>query len=280
VALGIPWQHQHPIAASIIKAYKKNYGSPLNKKIEKYQEIAGQGIKAVINEDEILAGNNTLMKNNNINIDYPDINTTGSIVHIAKNKIYAGYIVIADSLKQDAHQTIKKLKKSGINKIIMLSGDSDKITRNISEKLNIDEYFAELLPDEKVEIVEQIIEEKENKEKVLFMGDGINDAPVLTRADIGVAMGALGSDAAIEAADIVLMQDKPSDLAKAINLADFTRKIVWQNIALALGVKGIVLILGAFGLAAMWEAVFADVGVALLAIFNSLRVSGFNNSTL
>ncbi len=264
----------HPIASSIIKTYKQNYGCPLNKKVEKYQEIAGQGIKVIIDEDEILVGNHTLMTNNDI--DFSQVKTPGTIVHVAKNQKYTGYIVVADQIKNDTQKTIKKLKNIGIKNITMLTGDSKKYAQKISEKLNIDDYYAELLPDEKVSIMEKIMQQKSNKEKILFMGDGINDAPVLTRADIGVAMGALGSDAAIEAADIVLMQDKPSDLPRAIQLAKYTRRIVWQNIVLALGVKGIVLILGVFGLAAMWEAVFADVGVALLAIFNSLRIIKFN----
>ncbi|MFW6278760.1 MAG: heavy metal translocating P-type ATPase [Bacillota bacterium] len=261
----------HPIANSIMKEFKDNYGCPIKKKVEKFTEIAGQGLKVLLDGDEILAGNKTLMAENDI--DFASINSTATVVHIAKNRTYAGYLVIADQLKPDAKKTVEGLKALGSKKVIMLTGDSEKIAREMADELKIDDYYAELLPDQKVSILEEKMNQKENTGKVLFIGDGINDAPVLTRADIGVAMGALGSDAAIEAADIVLMKDKPSDLVKATKIARFTRRVVWENIILALGIKGAVLGLGAFGLAGMWEAVFADVGVALLAIFNALRIS-------
>jgi Cd2+/Zn2+-exporting ATPase len=197
----------------------------------------------------------------------------GTVVHVSFNGIYAGYILISDEIKPDAAKTVKELRSMGVKKQVMLTGDNRKVAKSVAEKLGLDEFFAELLPQQKVEKVEKLIAEKKDlRGLTAFVGDGINDAPVLIRSDIGIAMGALGSDAAIEAADIVLMSDEPSRIPAAVNVAKRTRVIVWQNIVFAMGVKGVFLALGAFGIATMWEAVFADVGVALLAILNATRV--------
>lgn len=256
----------HPIAQSIVEAYGKVDSAMLRN----VTELAGLGLAATVNGKRILAGNDRLMIKNGLK---PLINgDTGTLVHVAIDRTYAGYIVIEDEIKVDAKASIAALKDLGIRKIVMLTGDSSKVGEKIASILGISDVYAELLPQDKVDIVERLEKEKVGKGKLVFVGDGINDAPVLTRADVGIAMGALGSDAAIEAADVVLMTDEPMKLATAIRLSRFTQKIVWQNIALAFGVKAVVLILGTFGLASMWEAVFADVGVALLAVFNALRV--------
>lgn len=257
----------HPIAKSIKDAY--------NDKIDKsglldYEEISGHGIRAKVDDKEIFAGNEKLMQQENINYQKADVD--GTIVYIAVAGDYAGYISITDQLKDDTIEAIKGLRKTGVNKLTMLTGDRENVAAKVADKLELDNYFAELLPDQKVEKVEELLSGQQENEKLIFVGDGINDAPVLARSDIGVAMGGLGSDAAIEAADVVLMTDEPNKLVSAIDIAKKTRKIVWQNIVLALGIKGIVLILGAFGMATMWEAVFADVGVALLAVLNSMRI--------
>ena len=204
------------------------------------------------------------------------ISEQGTIVYIAINGKYKGYFLISDKEKSDSRKTIKRLKEMGKN-VIMLTGDRDESANKVANKLGIDKYFSELLPDQKVEKVEELISAKDNNERLIFVGDGINDAPVLARADIGIAMGGLGSDAAIEAADIVLMDDKPSALLTAFSIARKTRRIVWQNIIMALGIKFIVLGLGVAGMATMWEAVFADVGVALLAVLNSMRILRLKN---
>ncbi|MDF2591443.1 MAG: heavy metal translocating P-type ATPase [Clostridia bacterium] len=206
------------------------------------------------------------------NIDYVDSEALGSIVHIAIDRVYAGYIVISDELKQDSAKAIQGLHELGIHKIVMLTGDIKSVGEKIGKDLGLDEVHTELLPDQKVQKLEELELQKSHKGKLVFVGDGINDAPVLARADIGIAMGGLGSDAAIEAADVVIMTDEPSKLVSAIRIARRTRTIVWQNIIFAMGVKAIVLILGAGGLATMWEAVFADVGVAIVAILNSMRI--------
>ncbi|MTI81376.1 MAG: cadmium-translocating P-type ATPase [Firmicutes bacterium] len=257
----------HPIAKSIKEAYTKEIN---NNQIEEYEEVTGHGIKIKAQGKEILAGNRKLMDKEGVK--YKENNIAGTIVHLAVDKQYAGYLVISDEMKNDAAQAIKKLKDIGVNRLVMLTGDNKSIAEEVGNSLDIDEVHAELLPDQKVEEVEKLNGQKKPGEKLLFAGDGINDAPVLARADVGVAMGGLGSDAAIEAADVVLMTDEPSKLATAINIAKKTRNIVWQNIVLALGIKGVFLALGAVGVATMWEAVFADVGVALLAILNAMRV--------
>lgn len=257
----------HPIATSIVKAY----GSDINKEvIEDYNEISGHGIKVNIKGDQVLAGNFRLMDSENI--PYPIIETIGTIVHIAINGKYAGYIVISDEIKEDAAKAITELKKLGIKKTVMLTGDIKRVGEKVANTIGLDEVHTELLPDQKVEKLELIEKSKNTKGKTIFVGDGINDAPVLARADIGFAMGGLGSDAAIEAADVVIMTDEPSKIASAIKVARKTRNIVWQNIILAFAIKAVVLVLGAGGLATMWEAVFADVGVAVAAILNAMRV--------
>ncbi|MCG8499385.1 MAG: cadmium-translocating P-type ATPase [Firmicutes bacterium] len=256
----------HPIALSILKAYEK----PINQnEIESYEEISGHGIKVNVRGKTILAGNVKLMVQENI----PDIaETEGTVVHVAVDQKYAGHIVISDEIKEDAALTIKALREEiNIKRLVMLTGDHQTTADKVAKQLDLDEVYAELLPDQKVERLEMLEQQKSSKGKLVFVGDGINDAPVLARSDVGIAMGALGSDAAIEAADVVLMTDEPSKLVTAIKIAKRTRNIAWQNIVFALGVKFIVLLLGAGGHATMWEAVFADVGVALMAVLNAMR---------
>lgn len=257
----------HPIALSILSAYGKEVDRD---KIEDYEEILGHGIRARIGGREILAGNRKLMELEGV--EYEPGQRAGTLVYLALDKVFIGSIIISDEVKEDSKATIKGLKDMGIGKTIMLTGDNENIGRKIGEELGLDQVYTELLPDEKVEKLEEINKEKSRKGKLVFVGDGINDAPVLAIADVGVAMGGLGSDAAIEAADLVLMTDEPSKLIDAIKIAKKTNRIVWQNIIFAFIVKAAVLILGAGGLASMWEAVFADVGVALIAVFNSMRV--------
>ena len=255
----------HPIALSLKEAYGEKIDS---EKIKEIEEIAGNGVKANIEGSEILAGNSNLMKM--FNVEFPLIDSAGTIVYTAKNRNFTGYIVISDEPKEDAKLAINNLKIFA-NQTVMLTGDSQKTANYIAQELGLNKFYAELLPAQKVEKLEELIAEKEKNKSVIFAGDGINDAPVLTRADVGIAMGGLGSDAAIEAADIVIMDDKPSKIAKAILIARKTMSIVKQNIIFALGIKALFLILGAFGIVTMWGAVFADTGVALLAVINSLR---------
>lgn len=262
----------HPIAVSILNAYEKTVNKDL---VDSYDEIFGHGIKAAVCGREIFAGNSKLMRKEGIS--YNETNTPGTIVYVALDNTYAGHIVISDEIKEDSIDAIKALKNIGIGKTIMLTGDSRAVGEKVAKELGLDEVYTELLPDQKVEEVERLGNEARSTGKLVFVGDGINDAPVLARADIGVAMGALGSDAAIEAADVVLMTDEPSQLVKAIKIAKRTRNIVWQNIFFALGVKGVVLVLGAVGIATMWAAVFADVGVALIAVLNSTRAMYVKN---
>ncbi|HEC86979.1 MAG TPA: cadmium-translocating P-type ATPase, partial [Thermoplasmatales archaeon] len=261
-------QSNHPIAQSILEAFNRKIDVS---KIDSYEEIAGYGIKAKVEGHHVLVGNDKLLHRENIKHDTCDVE--GTVVHVVIDHKYAGYIIVSDKIKEDTRIAIQRLKDAGVKKQIMFTGDRQEIAKVISQKLGLDEYFAELLPPQKVEKMEELMKRKtDNKELIMFVGDGINDAPVLMRSDIGVAMGATGSDAAIEAADIVLMTDEPSKLYEAVKIAKKTRKIVWQNITFALGVKGIFLTIGALGMATMWEAVFADVGVALLAILNSTRI--------
>lgn len=256
----------HPIASSIINAY----GSKIDVgKIKDYVELAGNGIKTIIDDKKILIGNSKLMKSHNIACK--DVRPY-SAVHIAVDGKYAGYIVISDTIKKDSKDTVKALKSLGVEKLIMLTGDKKEISEYISNELGLDGVYSELLPDEKVNVVDKLCSNTDLKGKVAFVGDGINDAPALTRADIGIAMGKIGTDAAIEAADVVLMTDEPYKLVDAIKIAKKTHKIVLENIIFALGVKLSVLTLGALGFATMWEAVFADVGVTVLAVLNSLRI--------
>lgn len=262
----------HPIAISILNEYNME----INKdNISDYEEISGHGIRVKADGKEILAGNSKLM--NKENILYNKIEEAGTVVHIAIDKKYAGYILISDEIKEDSKEAISALKKAGIKNTVMLTGDSRQVGEKVAQELGLDGVYAELLPDQKVEKLEMLDKKKSPKGKLVFVGDGINDAPVLARADIGIAMGGLGSDAAIEAADVVIMTDEPSKIVSAIKIAKRTRKIVWQNIVFALGVKAVVLILGAIGIATMWEAVFADVGVALIAVLNAMRVMRTEN---
>ena len=255
----------HPIALSIKKAYDKNIDK---NRISEISEIAGNGVRAEINGCSILVGNENLLKNHNIS--YQKANETGTIVYTAKNSKFLGYIVISDKLKEDAQKAIMELKKLKLQ-TVMLTGDTEESGHAVAKELNIDKAYTQLLPIDKVDKIEDIIEQKTKNKSVIFVGDGINDAPVLTRADVGIAMGGLGSDAAIEAADVVIMDDKPTKVATAIKIAKQTLTIVKENIAFALGIKVLFLILGAFGFVTMWGAVFADVGVTLIAVLNSLR---------
>lgn len=257
----------HPIAESIRKAYE---GKVSEADVNEYEEIPGHGISAIVGGAKILAGNHKLMVKEEI--DFTVREETGTIVYVAVNTEFIGSLIISDQLKDDAAQAITALKKAGIKKTVMLTGDAAAVGRSVAKSLDIDEVYAELLPQDKVEQIEKLDAKKHAKEKILFVGDGINDTPVLARADVGMAMGGLGSDAAIEAADIVIMTDEPSKIATAILIAKKTRRIVWQNIVFALGVKAIFLLLGAFGIATMWEAVFSDVGVTLIAVLNAMRV--------
>lgn len=255
----------HPIALSIKKAYDKNIDK---NRISEISEIAGNGVRAEINGCSILVGNENLLKNHNIS--FQKANETGTIVYTAKNSKFLGYIVISDELKEDAQKAIMELKKLKLQ-TVMLTGDTEDSGLRVAKELNLDKAYTQLLPIDKVDKIEDIIEQKTKTKSVIFVGDGINDAPVLTRADVGIAMGGLGSDAAIEAADVVIMDDKPTKVATAIKIAKQTLTIVKENIAFALGIKGLFLILGAFGFVTMWGAVFADVGVTLIAVLNSLR---------
>ncbi|MEA5627510.1 heavy metal translocating P-type ATPase [Nostoc sp. UHCC 0251] len=257
----------HPIAQSIRKAYS---GKIDEFEVRDYEEIAGYGIRANVENKVVIAGSDRLLHRENIAHD--NCQLEGTVIHLAVDNIYAGYIVIADELKEDARQAIHALKRLGVERTVMLTGDNQAIASRIAQQLDIDAYEAELLPEEKVNAIEKLLSTVGKHSKVAFVGDGINDAPVIARADVGIAMGGLGSDAAIETADIVIMTDAPSKVAEAIQIARKTRQIVWQNIVFALFIKGVFIVLGIFGVATMWEAVFADVGVALLAIFNATRV--------
>lgn len=262
----------HPIALSI----KKAYGKPIdNHEISDVEEIAGNGVKVLLNGEEILVGNLKLMEKFGVTCNVS--NAVGTVVYVAKNRIFVGHIVISDELKDDSAEGVKVLKKL-CDKVVMLSGDGFSAVQNVAQKLGIEDFYAQLLPENKVEKLEEIIVEKPRKKSVIFVGDGINDAPVLMRADIGIAMGGLGSDAAIEAADVVIMDDKISKVSLAIKLSKRTMTIVFQNIIFALGVKALFLICGALGFVTMWGAVFADVGVTLIAVLNSLRALWTKNN--
>ena len=267
IAAKVESQSNHPVATSIMEAYGGKIDSS---DVKDYEEIAGHGIRAKVNNQIVLAGNDRLLHRENIPHDV--CNAEGTVVHLAVDNRYAGYILIADELKEDSVQAIRDLKKLGVEQIVMLTGDNQAVADSVARKLGLDSYLAELLPEGKVEAIEKLIGQSKKGDKIVFVGDGINDAPVLARADVGIAMGGLGSDAAIETADVVIMADAPSKVAEAIQIARKTHNIVWQNIIFAMLVKGIFIALGAFVLATMWEAVFADVGVALAAIFNATRV--------
>ena len=256
----------HPIALSIQKAY----GQTLDlKRVENIEEISGLGVKAIIDQQEVLVGNDKLMMK--YDIPYKNCQHVGTVVHVAINHEYMGHLLIADTIKPTAKKAIESLKKCGIKKTIMLTGDRQEVAKKVADELKIDEVHAQLLPENKVLMVESVLANKNKNETVAFVGDGINDAPVLSRADIGIAMGVLGSDAAIEAADVVLMDDDPVKIAQAIKIAQKCMRIVYQNITFAIGIKMLCLLLGAIGLANMWLAIFADVGVMVIAVLNAIR---------
>ena len=257
----------HPIAKSILNYYNKEIN--LNN-IEEYEEIASHGIRVKYENNIILAGNEKLMASNNIKIEKST--DVGTVVYIAINNEFKGYIVIADKIKTDSEEAIRLIKEQGIKETVMLTGDNKEVANFVAKKLKLDKVFSNLLPNEKVEKIEELYKNRIEKEKIAFVGDGINDAPVLARVDVGIAMGGLGSDAAIEAADVVIMTDEPSKIAQGIKISKKTYKIVWQNIIFALGIKIIVMVLGATGIASMWDAVFSDVGVALIAVLNAMRI--------
>lgn len=256
----------HPISKSLQRAY----GKPIDRsRVTNIQEISGNGVIACVDGVTVAAGNDKLMQR--LQIEYLNCHRVGTIIHLAIDGAYAGHIVISDVLKPNAKEAVAALKASGIEKTVMLTGDANAVAAQVAEALNIDEVYSELLPSGKVDKVEALLEESSHKAKLAFVGDGINDAPVLSRADIGIAMGAMGSDAAIEAADIVLMDDDPQKISKAIKIARKCLGIVYQNIVFAIGVKIICLALGAVGIANMWVAVFADVGVTVIAVLNAIR---------
>ena len=262
----------HPISKSLMKAY----GNTIDKsRIENVEEISGHGVKAIVDGVEVLAGNGKLMKK--YNIPYNECHSVGTVVHVAVDGKYAGHILISDMLKPHAKESIQALKKTGVKQTVMLTGDVKSVADKVAQDLQIDTVYSELLPQDKVSKVEELLAKKGEKEKLVFVGDGINDAPVLSRADIGIAMGALGSDAAIEAADIVLMDDDPLKISKAIKIAKKCIHIVYENIYFAIGVKLICLVLGALGIANMWAAIFADVGVMIIAVLNAIRALNVKN---
>lgn len=267
IAAYAEWYSNHPIAKSVKQEYSKNVEEV---KIKNVKEVTGKGILASIDEKQVLIGNEKLMQEYNIN--YEKSKEVGTILYIAIDNVFSGTILISDKIKDDSVKCIELIKTNGIKQTIMLTGDKKEIAENISKELGIDTVHSELLPDEKVKKMEELLKNKTQNKKIAFVGDGINDAPVLALADIGIAMGGLGSDSAIEAADIVIMTDEPSKISTAIKISKKTMKIVRENIIFAITVKIIVLILSALGIATMWEAVFADVGVAIIAIINSLRM--------
>lgn len=262
----------HPISKSLQKAYGKEID---RNRVSDIREISGHGITAVVDGHEVAAGNDKLMKK--LGLKYHECHTAGTIIHMAIDKKYAGHIVISDVVKEHSKEAVAELKKAGIKKTVMLTGDSRKAAEQTAKTLGIDQVYSELLPGDKVQKVEELLLEKEGKEKLVFVGDGINDAPVLTRADIGIAMGAMGSDAAIEAADVVLMDDDPLKISKAIKISQKCLRIVYQNIIFALVIKFACLGLGALGIANMWFAIFADVGVMIIAVLNAVRALRVQN---
>ena len=262
----------HPISKSL----KEAYGKPINtSRVSDVEEISGQGIKAIIGDATVHVGNEKLMEN--VKVTAAAVVEPGTVIHVAIDSEYAGYILISDELKPTSKDAIKAMKHAGIRSTVMLTGDSEKVANIVAGDLGLDKVFSQLLPADKVTKVEELLAAKNDKEQLVFVGDGINDAPVLSRADIGIAMGALGSDAAIEAADVVLMDDDPMKIAKAINIAKKCMRIVYENIYFAIGIKVACLILGALGLANMWLAIFADVGVMVLAVLNAIRALRVHN---
>jgi len=265
-------QSNHPIAVSIMAAFNEA-GRELDPAlISDHADIAGQGVKARYGEHSVIVGNDSLLHLKSI--DHPQCEFDGTVSHIVVDGSYAGYITIDDEIKPDAESALKSLRQQGVEQVVMLTGDNACAAGAVANRLGIDSFYADLLPEDKVNIFEKLTRQKSGDGKIAFVGDGINDAPVLARADVGVAMGALGSDAAVETADVVLMNDSPLKMAEAVSIAKQTRRIVWQNIILAFAVKGIFILFGAMGMATMWEAVFADMGTALLAVANSTRIIG------
>ena len=256
----------HPVSQSVRQAYGREID---DSKIADYQELPGRGVSAKVNGISVSLGNARLMKE--LNTGYYDGNQPGTVVNLAVNGNFSGWIRIADEVRLDSAEAVQALKSANIHKTVMLTGDNEAAGQAVARELGLDKAYCELLPAQKVEKVEQLLADKKTSGKLVFVGDGINDAPVLARADIGIAMGGIGSDAAVEAADVVIMTDEPSKIAAAIRISRRTLRIVKQNIVFALGVKGLVLLLGVMGMATMWEAVFADVGVSVIAILNSLR---------
>ena len=257
----------HPIASSILRKYEKELD---NLRVDDYEEITGKGIKAKVDGKEVLIGNTKLMSDNGITFEKS--NDVGTVLYVAIDNVYSGHILISDKIKEDSKRAVEYLKKSGVSQIVMLTGDRKEVGEHVSKTLNIDKYFAELLPNDKVDRLEELLKNRDENKTVIAAGDGMNDAPILAMADVGVAMGGLGSDAAIEAADVVIMTDEPSKIVSAIKLANKTMRIVKENIAFAIIVKVLILILCAIGIGTMWEAVFADVGVSIIAILNAMRV--------
>lgn len=260
-------QHpSHPISKSLQRAYGKEID---RSRVTEIEEISGNGVLAKVDGVEVACGNDKLMER--LKISYTDCHCVGTIIHMAIDGAYAGHIVISDVIKPHAKEAVLSLKKAGVEKTVMLTGDRKAVAEQVAASLGLDEVYSELLPEGKVSKVEELLTKKSDKAKLAFVGDGINDAPVLSRADIGIAMGAMGSDAAIEAADVVLMDDDPLKIAKAIKISRKCLNIVYQNIVFAIGIKLICLALGAMGLANMWFAIFADVGVMILAVLNAIR---------
>jgi Cd2+/Zn2+-exporting ATPase len=261
----------HPVATSIVQAYQRMVGenlSPERQVITEYDEVAGYGIRAGVNGDTVVVGNDAFLHRENI--QHPICDIPGTVVHIAANRIYLGHIVVSDEIKAEAASAVEELHRIGVRNVVMLSGDQENVARYVANSVGLDGYRAGLLPGDKVESLESLLQSSANG-RVAFVGDGINDAPALARADVGLAMGAFGTDAAKETADVVLMTDSVSRVPEAIKIGRRTRRIVWQNIGIALGIKALFIILGVAGAASMWEAVFADVGVTVLAVLNSTR---------
>ena len=256
----------HPISISLQKAYGKKLDYS---RVTDVQEIGGHGVVAVVDGHSVAAGNDKLMKKQGIS--YRECSCVGTVVHLAIDGIYAGHILISDVIKPHAQAAMEELKRAGVHHLVMLTGDDERVAQQVASQVGIDDVHSKLLPADKVAEVEALLSQKKEKETLAFVGDGINDAPVLSRADIGIAMGALGSDAAIEAADVVLMDDDPLKIAKTIHIARKSMGIVYENIVFAIGIKLVCLLLGAFGIANMWVAIFADVGVMVLAVLNAMR---------
>jgi Cd2+/Zn2+-exporting ATPase len=267
-------QSNHPIATSIISAFEKDGRELDPTMVFDHTDISGQGVKARYGDHAVMVGNDSLLHSESI--DHPKCEFDGTVAHIVVDGNYAGYLTMGDEIKPDADNALKRLKQQGIQQIAMLTGDNAWSAKGVANRLQIDSFYADLLPEDKLRIFEKLIRRYRGQGKVAYVGDGINDAPVLARADVGVAMGALGSDAAVETADVVLMNDSPMKMAEALSIAKQTRRIVWQNIILAFTVKGVFILFGALGMATMWEAVFADMGTALLAVANSTRIIGKN----